>query len=479
MWSGIAGAGNTSSSSSSSSPPPPPPPADKGILNLAPIEEEEEDDDDDDGYDDEEEEEEEEDDDDGYDDEEEEPSEEEEGEIKEMPLSSKHYRLPPLSIPRPVHKPLLLNEGKNIRKRLFFPPSLPVAEPGAAGSADISLLSSLNESAGKGIRKRLVLPRSSPFAKEDMRPTIGNKEPLSELAAEYSSDNYIIQEKIKLLEEKYSSFRRTRRDGNCFFRSFLFSYLEHIVEMQDEDEVDRIIDHLELYKLDCEENEKLFISLFEDFRSFLREIPEGKFTNIIFTHEELLDRSLDELESSAFLSFLRLVTSLEICKREDFYKPFLGAMKQQSMIEYCQEEVFPMGIEVDNVHIIALSNALRVPIRLENLDTSLLSGTVQLNHHDFTPELISKSSTVSDTLSSFSRKTCSSSTTSISAADPSRSSNAAKIHAADVRGTATLPESGSSEKSGTSTSNISSSDQQVPYVILLYRPGHYDILYPK
>ncbi|XP_072993493.1 uncharacterized protein [Typha latifolia] len=343
--------------------------------------------------------------------------------------------------------------GKNIRKRLFFPPSLPVAEPGAAGSADISLLSSLNESAGKGIRKRLVLPWSPPIAKEDMRPTIGDKD----------------LETVALINEPSASFLKKN----------ILPSDEHVEMATASSEVSYFPTWSILLRCKMKMRLIALLIISNCISWIVRRMKNSLFPCLKFTHEELLDRSLDELESSAFLSFLRLVTSLEICKREDFYKPFLGAMKQQSMIEYCQEEVFPMGIEVDNVHIIALSNALRVPIRLENLDTSLLSGTVQLNHHDFTPELISTSSTVSDTLPSFSRKTCSSSTTSISAADPSRSSDAAEIHATDVRGTATLPEIGSSEKSGSSTSNISSSDQQVPYVILLYRPGHYDILYPK
>jgi ubiquitin thioesterase protein OTUB1 len=69
-----------------------------------------------------------------------------------------------------------------------------------------------------------------------------------------------------LLGEQYDALRRTRGDGNCFYRSFMFSYLEHILETQDKAEVDRIM-------IKIEECKKTLLSLgyieftFEDFFS--------------------------------------------------------------------------------------------------------------------------------------------------------------------------------------------------------------------
>ncbi|XP_022764141.1 ubiquitin thioesterase otubain-like isoform X4 [Durio zibethinus] len=56
-------------------------------------------------------------------------------------------------------------------------------------------------------------------------PFVGNKEPLSMLAAEYESGSPILLEKIKMLGQQYAAIRRTQGDGNCFFQSFMFSYL--------------------------------------------------------------------------------------------------------------------------------------------------------------------------------------------------------------------------------------------------------------
>lgn len=79
-----------------------------------------------------------------------------------------------------------------------------------------------------------------------------------------------------------------------------------------------------------------------------------------------------------------------------------------------------MGEESDHVHITALSDALGVPIRVVYLDRSSCdTGGVSVNHHDFFPV-------------------------------------------------------------GNDVPNASGSTEKIsPFITLLYRPGHYDILYPK
>lgn len=91
------------------------------------------------------------------------------------------------------------------------------------------------------------------------------------------------------------------------------------------------------------------------------------------------------------------------------------------LLQFCKSSVEPMGEESDHVHITALSDALGVAIRVVYLDRSHgEKGNVSVNHHDFTP----------------------------SASDQ----------------TETTP---------------SATEELKPFITLLYRPGHYDILYPK
>ncbi|KAI4332361.1 hypothetical protein L6164_017278 [Bauhinia variegata] len=268
-----------------------------------------------------------------------------------------------------------------------------------------------------------IMQQQSAIQAEEAKkvPFIGDKEPLSSLEAEYQSGSPILLEKIKVLGEHYAAIRRTRGDGNCFFRSFMFSYLEHILEYQDQTEVDRI-------KAKVEKCSKTLQTLgyleftFEDFFALFLElldcVIQGKETSI--SHEELVLRSRDQSESDYVVMFFRFVTSGEIQKRSEFFEPFIMGLSNTTVEQFCKSAVEPMGEESDHVHITALSDALGVPIRVVYLDRSSCdNGGVSVNHHDFIP--------VADDLPNAS--TC--------------------------------------------------AETNTPYIRLLYRPGHYDILYPK
>ncbi|KAF7839429.1 ubiquitin thioesterase otubain-like [Senna tora] len=252
-------------------------------------------------------------------------------------------------------------------------------------------------------------------------PFVGDKEPLSTLAAEYESGSPILLEKIKVLDKQYSAIRRTRGDGNCFFRSFMFSYLEHILQCQDLAEVERI-------KMNVEECRKTLQKLgypdltFEDFFALfleqLEDVIQGKETSL--SHDELVFRSRDQSISDYVVMFFRFVTSGEIQKRSEFFEPFILGLTNSTVEQFCKSSVEPMGEESDHVHIIALSDALGIPIRVMYLDRSSCdTGGVSVNHHDFIP----------------------------AAGDLPRTS--------------------------------CGSEASSPFITLLYRPGHYDILYPK
>lgn len=61
---------------------------------------------------------------------------------------------------------------------------------------------------------------------------VGEKEPLQSLEQEYRDDVYL--SKAKALAQKYSYIRRTRPDGNCFFRAFSYAYLEKLIGNKEE-----------------------------------------------------------------------------------------------------------------------------------------------------------------------------------------------------------------------------------------------------
>lgn len=67
----------------------------------------------------------------------------------------------------------------------------------------------------------------------DTTPFVSELQELSVLDTEYSDDP-IYSSKLKYLTSKYKSIRKTRPDGNCFFRAFAYAYLEYLVKNKDD-----------------------------------------------------------------------------------------------------------------------------------------------------------------------------------------------------------------------------------------------------
>uniref|UniRef100_A0A453S5G4 ubiquitinyl hydrolase 1 n=1 Tax=Aegilops tauschii subsp. strangulata TaxID=200361 RepID=A0A453S5G4_AEGTS len=68
------------------------------------------------------------------------------------------------------------------------------------------------------------------------------KEPLSSLPHEF--ENEIMKDKAKKLLANYSEYRKVPGDGSCFYRSFIYSYLEQLVKVSHEEEL-RLLGALE------------------------------------------------------------------------------------------------------------------------------------------------------------------------------------------------------------------------------------------
>ncbi|XP_057949027.1 OVARIAN TUMOR DOMAIN-containing deubiquitinating enzyme 1 [Malania oleifera] len=297
----------------------------------------------------------------------------------------------------------------------------PVADVGDTDSVTSIPSSEINNWAN--FRDDEIMQQQSAIRAEEAEksPFVGDKEPLSTLAAEYQSGSPILIEKIKMLAENYAAIRRTRGDGNCFFRSFMFAYLEYILKSQDQAEVRRISANVEGCRKTLQSlgyAEFTFEDFFALFLEQLESVLEGSATSI--SHDELLQRSRDQSISDYVVMFFRFVTSGEIRKRSEFFEPFIMGLSNTTVEQFCKSSVEPMGEESDHVHITALSDALGVPIRVVYLDRSSCDTGVSVNHHDF------------------------------------------------------IPTSGDHpDAKGSSSKAIDAS------ITLLYRPGHYDILYPK
>ena len=117
---------------------------------------------------------------------------------------------------------------------------------------------------------------------------------------------------IRYLDSKYSGFRKVRRDGNCFYRAFLFSYLENLLTLVEKGEETGITE-LKRFKDVIEGSKEKLIAL--GFSEFAFECFLDEFLDLI---EKLPKMSRSELYDSfqegtgspdAYTWFSRLLTS--------------------------------------------------------------------------------------------------------------------------------------------------------------------------
>lgn len=202
---------------------------------------------------------------------------------------------------------------------------------------------------------------------------LGDDQHISELSKEYASDDESYQEKIKTLGESYSSVRKTRGDGNCFFRAFGFGYLEHLMKNKDDfpkfhEPASKTFQQLK----DLNYPEFTVEDFFEQFMTTVKSVsdPDTKLNDLVQLFR-------DDAVSNYFIVYLRLITSCQMQMMADFYQNFVDNGK--TVVEFCKTEVEPMYRESDHMHIIALTNALNAKIRVVYMDHS----NKKLLLHDF------------------------------------------------------------------------------------------------
>lgn len=82
-----------------------------------------------------------------------------------------------------------------------------------------------------------------------------------------------------------------------------------------------------------------------------------------------LERILNcDVISNSVVVHLRFITSGYLKVNQELYAPFMDG--DMSVVEYCEHFVEAMDREADQIHIIALSNAMHIPINVAYLDQS-------------------------------------------------------------------------------------------------------------
>ncbi|XP_045057506.2 ubiquitin thioesterase OTUB2 isoform X1 [Desmodus rotundus] len=185
-------------------------------------------------------------------------------------------------------------------------------------------------------------------------------------------ENRIYQRKIQELSKMFTAIRKTKGDGNCFYRALGYAYLESLLGKSRE--------ILKFKERVLQTPSDLLAAGFEEhkFRNFF-----NAFYSVVELVEKdgsvcsLLKAFNDQSTSDRIVQFLRLLTSAFIKNRADFFRHFID--EEMDIKDFCTHEVEPMATECDHIQITALSQALNIALQVEYVDET----DTALNHHVF------------------------------------------------------------------------------------------------
>lgn len=206
---------------------------------------------------------------------------------------------------------------------------------------------------------------------------VAQRDHIKQLEVDFVADE-VFKAKVVKLGEKYAAFRRTRPDGNCFFRAVGFRLLE--LMLVEPGVWDKVVGEVRGSKDQMVELGMPAFTVedfYDNFMDTLERLKEGSDDKM--NQEELEETFNNEGLSNYLVVFLRLLTSKQLQLEGDFYQNFMEGGR--TVAEFCSTEVEPMYRESDHIHIIALTAAAGVSVRVVYLDR----GTSQEGPvtHDF------------------------------------------------------------------------------------------------
>jgi len=203
------------------------------------------------------------------------------------------------------------------------------------------------------------------------------KRPVSDLLALYAVDSDFYKG-VQTLE--YSSMRTVRGDGNCYYRAFLYSLMEHLRD--EPDEVKRLLDFVQNVswpQVQAAGYEAMTTEIFYD--AFVELLQKASTQSADDLHTEM---NQENSTSDYCTWYMRVLTGTHLKSDPGRFEPFIEE-PGMDVATFCQRRVEPMGQECEELQVLALAEALQVQVAVEYLDgRALVNGKVM--QHVLGPE---------------------------------------------------------------------------------------------
>ena len=196
-------------------------------------------------------------------------------------------------------------------------------------------------------------------------PLISPELPITILLEDYKSNNEY-SSSIKQITDKYKSIKKVRRDGNCFYRSFIYRIFEHICTRNDKALYDHIIKKITEAKELIKRNGYDW-SFIEDFYNIFYLEFHHCFNSIEakgISPKEYLDNLFSDKEKGNYLIyFIRFCIAAFLKENYLLYEVFVDG----PFDNWVTAEVEAIDHEAEQIQIMACVNYFDVGVRIEYL----------------------------------------------------------------------------------------------------------------
>jgi hypothetical protein len=196
-------------------------------------------------------------------------------------------------------------------------------------------------------------------------PLISNELPISELLEDYKSNNEY-SSSIKEITNKYKYIRKVRRDGNCFYRSFIYRIFEYICIKNNKNLYDHVVKKLT-------ESKDLIIrngydwTFIEDFYNIFYMEFHHCFNSLEtkgISVRDYLDNLFSDKEKGNYLIyFIRFCISAFLKENAFLYEVYVDGQYGA----WISREVEAIDHEADQIQIMACVNYFDIGVRIEYL----------------------------------------------------------------------------------------------------------------
>lgn len=191
-----------------------------------------------------------------------------------------------------------------------------------------------------------------------------------------------------LVGQGYTHFRRAKGDGDCFYRSVAFAYLDQLIQTPESERESKVMMSLSLLSSTKEDivnagTQAIVVDdAFELFEGLIRNVALPDAEGRLLTEKRLLEifqaknsettYSEDASIPPNIVFYLRLATRAQLKLNSESYDGFLYDPETGEPLDvenFCNRFVDPVGVEADHMQMTALCRELKL-----NLDVAYLDG---------------------------------------------------------------------------------------------------------